>query len=586
MAWLFGHSNKDESSEFIKVKFEDLEDVLEKAGMESEKVTDVVDSLYNKLGDKVQEKTLLDYDEFSAFASTNLADIYYRGTNSIQRAQQLSKFIEDNSDVGGSIRLYASYITYGAADIQLDEYKVVLSGKDTDKVKSATELVNSFEDTTKIKRLIYQLAKDLVSFGDAYLEKIYDKDGKLIGLAYIPTKSVYVQLDDKGVPIAYYQFLDKMPKEINQSMLFTYETKKQVIKFMPNEIAHFNDGSVIGFSDSTVNNLLVQCRFMKLLEETLIIHRITRARRFIVFFLDVTGKTKEKIRRAVRNFTNTIKKMFTLNIHEGQIESERSITPSISDLVIPVTKDNATKVQTIPSDPSATKIDDLKFYSGKITQALLTSHVFGQEKSSKDDYIQQAFFRMVRIYQKQISFILKDIYEEVLEQAGYDDLRISVIFPSPDPTVELKIIDSVVRRMMVVNQLIATTGIVPPNNWIVEYVFKDMTMIETEQLINMLNYAQKEQNKAAEGNEYPTIFEGEDEDNEENTNNAFQTSNSNTFSLNDNQNNTEAGTQFFNHLFDLKSNNAFTVQEKYAKEYLQRTDEILKLSMQLLNKGK
>ena len=587
MKWFFGQ-NKDDSQDYLRISYGDIEEVLEKAGIPDDKVSQVTDSLFERLNNDVKEKSVLTLDEFGSTFNNVVADLYFRATNTIQRAKQLSQFIEQNSEVGSSVKLYASYITYGAADIQLDEYKVIVSGENTDKVSEANKLIATFEDTTKIKRLIYQLAKDLVSFGDAYLEKIRDKDGKLIGLAYIPADSVYVKLNDRGIPVAYYQFIEKPLSAVDDKILLQYEAKRKVIKFEPSEIAHFNDGSVIGFSDSTVSNLIVQCRFMKLLEETLLVHRITRSRRFIVFFLDVAGKTKEQIKSAVRAFTRTIKKMFTLNIEEGEIQRERTIMPSVSDLVIPITKDSATKVQAIPSDPSATKIDDLKFYSNRITQALLTSHIFGSEKTGKEQYIQEAFFRMVRIYQKQMAFVLSDIYKEVLEQEGYKDLRVSVVFPAPDPSVEIKVIDSVVRRMMVVNQLIATTGVVPPNRWIVEYVFKDLTMLEVEQLVNMLLYAEKEQNKAAEGNEYPTVFQ-QNEETENAPQEEFLAQSTNAFDLANEENkdlfstNTAYG-DFFSHLFELKRTNE-AVNEKTTKQsdlVSARLTQSIKLAMDYL----
>ena len=511
--WDFLKPNKEEPETVAEIDLSSLEQKLLSDGFDNESVSKIVNTLHDELITQVEEKTVLTYDDIFGFVEKSIDSLYMRASNKIAQAKHLKEFIEQNPEIGGSVKLYASYIVYGAADIQLDEYKVVLSGQDTQKVEQAQQLIDQFNRKSKIKRYLYLIAKDVVALGDAYLEKIRDDQGKLIGVGYLPAETVYPIVDSKGV-IQYFYQIPRVnnPEGLNQKVVYEYYTQNKALKFEPDEVIHFNDGSVVGFNDSPINNLLVQCRFLKLLEESILIHRVTRARRFILFFLDVTGKTKKEIRTAITKFTNTVKKIFNLNIDQGQIERERALMPSVSDLVIPITKGSETKVQTIPSDPSATKIDDLKFYTNRITTTLLTSHVFSPERTGKEDFVQQAFFRLVRIYQKQLSFALQDVYRELLDDYGFDDIEVSILFPSPDPSVELKIVDTVVRRMMVVNQLIATTGVVPPNRWIVEYVFKDMTMLEVKQLINMLDYAQKQQNQTAEGNEYPSLFQqGEQE---------------------------------------------------------------------------
>jgi hypothetical protein len=118
--------------------------------------------------------------------------------------------------------------------------------------------------------------------------------------------------------------------------------------------------------------------------------------------------------------------------------------------------------------------------------------------------------RMVRIYQKQMQFTLQDLYEEVLKSKGFNDLQLEIIFPAPDSQQEIKIVDTIVRRMMIINQMIATLGISPPNSWIVNYVFKDLTQFESKELINLLEFEEQKQRDTAEGEEYPSLFEEDD----------------------------------------------------------------------------
>lgn len=497
-------------SEFVEVQLDVLKSRLQQEGLSEDTSSEIVSNLEKALTEKVTEKSIISYEDFYNTVQQSIEQLYITVEDRLRLARELKNFVENNPEVNNSIKLYASYIVYGSAEIQLDEYKVILSGKDVELVKQAEEYITQWEKKSKIRRTIYLCAKDLVSYGDSFLEKIMDSSKRIVGVNYIPSYTMLAKVRPSGKVDKFYQVIDKHLKFVDvydMNGLSVLLTDKKVVEFEPYEIIHFNDGSSIGFTDSPIKNLLVQWKFLKLLEEALLIHRLTRARRFIIFFLDVTGKTKKEIRKAITNFTNKVKRLFRFDLNQGEMQSDRSMIPASSDLVIPVTKESATKVQTVPSDPSATKIDDLKFYINRVTTNLFTSHIFSSERNGKEEFVQKAFMRMVRILQKQMIYTLEDLYTEILFQAGYKDISVSIQFPSPDTTEEIKVIDAVVRRMMIVNQLIATMGIVPPTKWIINYVFKDMSQFEVKQLIEMLEYAQKQQEKEAEGEEYPSLFE-------------------------------------------------------------------------------
>lgn len=505
--------NQQYSDDVLDLQVSVLSDKLKAEGLQDDVVEKLLDNFTNSINEKITEKTEITYDALYDVIEKTVENIYFFTDDFTMKSKIMKDFIRSNSEVSGSVKLYASYIVYGSADVQLDEYKVVVIGEDTKKVKKAEKFINAWEKQSKIRRTTYLCSKDLVSYGDAFLEKVRDKNARVVRVAYIPAETILTKVDPYGKPIKYYQILDDKIRIANLEDNDVYESlqeEKKVIEFEPVEVQHFNDGSAIGYNDSPIKDLIIQWRFLKLLEESLLIHRITRARRFIIFFLDVTGKTSKAIRKAITNFTAKVKNMFTVNFTEGVITSEKSSLPTTADMVIPITKDSATKVQTLPSDVSATKVDDLKFYTNRLTTNMFTSHIFSVDKTGKEEYVEKAFMRLVRIYQKQMAYALEDLYNEILFENGFTDLSVEIQFPSPDTAEEVKVIDSVVRRMMVVNQLIATTGIVPPNTWIVDYVFKDMSRLQVKQLISMLEYAQKQQEEAAEGSEYPTFFKTTD----------------------------------------------------------------------------
>ena len=507
-------SKKVISNDDVKFDQDKFKQSLINTGLEDDLATSIADDVKYSIENRVTEKITQSYDAFVNAVTSNVEGFSILPTERIQACRDLRNFLSENPEVNNSIRLYASYIAYGAAETVLEEYKTTLLGDDGEQIKKGYDIIKKWEKRSKIKRTIYRLAKDVIPFGDAFLEKLYthfpDGTTKFTGVSYIPTQTMYPKLNNKGYPVKYYQIIDsKIDKFADADALAISSLVQEglVVEFEVGEIAHFSDGSTIGITDTPYFNLIVLWRYLKMLEESLVIHRMTRARRFIVFMLDVTGKTRTEIRSAITNFTQNVKSVFKMNVKSGSIVSNKSTVPSSSDLVIPVTKDTATRVQDIPSDPSATNVDDLSFYLNRITTNMFTSHVFSHQKSTGNEkYIEKSFMRLVKIYQRYMEYELEDIYTEILTENGLKNVEVKIQFPSPDADQEVRIVDSIVRRMMIVNQLTATIGVTPPVQWIADYVFKDLAQYEIEELVVMLKAAMAKQEEEKQQEEYPDVF--------------------------------------------------------------------------------
>lgn len=495
----------------VKVDSATIMEELVKMGFNEDQASKVAETITTNLADKITEKRELSEQEFIDTLTESLeGSLYYVSPIRTKLCYDLKKFADQTPEVKNSVKIYASYVVFGASEVNLDDYKVILSGRDNEKVRQAENEIREWERQTKIRRLVWHVTMDTIQYGDGFLEKV-TVDGVPVRFNYLPSETIEMKLNPDGTPAKYYQIIDpnlQYLESLETPVISRYLTDRKIIEFEPHEIVHFNDGSPAGIHDNPIKSLVVVWRFLRLFEQALLIHRVTRARRFIIFFLDVTGK--KKIKEVVRNFTNTIKNIFRMSIDEGELHSRHATIKTGADLVIPITKDSATNVKTIPSDPSATKLDDLKFYVNRILTNMLTSHIFGAEKTGKEQFVEKAFFRIVRIYQRWISYALEDLYNEVLQAKGYSDIHATIQFPNPDPNAEIRVVETIVRRMMIINQMVAALGIAPPTNWVVDYVFKDLSQSEVEKLVKMLEYEMRKQQQAMQGEELPSLFsEGE-----------------------------------------------------------------------------
>lgn len=505
----FFKTAKPQPVEEFNLSGERFRELLIKENVDPSAAENVVNAIQRDINTTVQEKREYSYDDFITSVTERIETIYTKPTDRLRRCQLIEEFVSDNPEAFNSIRLYTSYISYGSVEMKMDEYRTILNGEDPEKVKRAEAIIKNFERTSKIKRFIYMISGDMIKYGDAFLEILRDDNNKIKGLAYLPSKDIMILLNDQGFVKNLYQIIDKQfdYTDFNILQKFSKLAEKKVIEFAPNEVVHFNDGTLPGLADSPLSSLAIVWKSLKLIEESLIIHRITRARRLIMFFLDVTGKTSQDAKRAMTRFADKLNSVFRINVDKGRSERNKSIIKQGSDIIIPVTKGTETKVQAIPSDVTSTKVDDLKFYHNRIMTNLMTSHIFGEGKTGKEEIMEKALIRLVRTYQRQASFALEDLYNAILLENNLGDVICCVNFPSPDLNEEIKLVDTIIRRMMVVNQLIATLGVVPPNEWIITYVFKDLTQPELTELISLIQAEKKKAEGAQGGSEFLNVID-------------------------------------------------------------------------------
>jgi len=503
--------------EEIKKEIDKIDDETKTIGDIDSAIKKALEKYSQDVERQILEKLMIEDSELGVIVKSEYEKVFRKPTNRIEVCKEIDAFVEENPEAYNAVKLYASYMLYGSGELKLETYKVKVITKNKELEKKAYDIIKSFDERSRIKQKLYMICQELFKFGDAFMEVIRTKDGKIVNVVRIPSNEVIPIVDPRTEEvIKLYQIADD---NVDINRLF-HDTEylnemirqKKVIVFEKDEFIHFSDGTPVGAQDAPLRNLTITWKILKLLEESLVVHRITRAKRLIVFLLDVTGKTPIQIKKYIARFKQALQSIFTTSLESGTIYRGRSTIHYGTDIIIPIRKDSATKVQTIPADTSASKIEDLQYYYNRILDALLVSHVFGVRKTGKEEQIENAFYRFIRTYQAQLSFALKSLYKDVLRTHGIDDdVDIAIIFPSPDVKEELKLIDTILRRVMVINQLIAVIGVIPPRDWIVNYVFKDLTQDEIRELLNKL---QQEEEKYSETTPIEPVFE-ENESNKE-----------------------------------------------------------------------
>ncbi len=206
---------------------------------------------------------------------------------------------------------------------------------------------------------IWKLVRNLCKYGDAmFLIDITENNG-VVNLIQMPANEVERE--------------EGFDKDNMAAIRFRWTTKQNIE--IPNAfVAHFRlDGNdmFIPYGQSVLEGARRPWRQLVLLEDAMMVYRITRAAERRVFFLDVGSAPPEDIEAGVEKFKQILKKNKIVN-DKGQIDLRYGASMSAEeDYVIPTRGgDSATRIETLPGAQNLGDIEDVEFIKQNLFAAI------------------------------------------------------------------------------------------------------------------------------------------------------------------------------------------------------------------------
>lgn len=467
---------------------------------------DVVENIVNRIVDlsqskdkvSVEKKYITESDLISIVEEYANNISQYTFKNRLDLCKEIDEIITQSPELFNAIRLYASYIVFGASSIKIDQYRYILIGKKGNNnlaeiekdIEKARNILDEFENRSEIKKIIYEIAKDLIKYGDAFLEIIRNDNKKIVNVAYIPSNRVLIFTDDFGKVKRIAQVL-KDVSLLNDIDIFSKKDNIEVVLFEKGEFLHFDDRTPAGISDNPFLNIAKLWRLIKILEQSLVVYKVGRAKRLISFFVDVSNKTEEEVRKYIDAFKRKLQAVFSIDTQSGDIYSNNINLSIGQDLIIPIRSNSKTRIEAIQADTSQRYSEEILPFYQRLLNNLFVNWAIGIQKTGKEDLEKEAFLRLVKIYQSSISEKLTKLYQKILEQNNINNVKVLIEFPSPETEMDIKIVDTILRRIMVINQVIAIIGTSIPMEWIIKYAFKDLSSYEIDELVDIIKSQQK-----------------------------------------------------------------------------------------------
>jgi len=444
---------------------------------------------------------------------------------SIDRRRRYEEYnlMDQDAMISGSLDVYADE----CCSISIEEGTTINIESENDKVTEEVE--DLFFETLQLEDQVWGLSRDLIKFGDSPFEIVMNEgeDG-IAKLIPIPLDGFYRIEEDRTLKRFEFRLQESLTDATANLDAQGVPQTIQKIEYEPYQVCHFtlrtNDPRLCPYGLSILEGARKTWKQLKIMEESLIINRLTRAPERRVFYIDVGNMGPAEVKTFINQIKQDYAKRQFYNPVSGEIDQMASPLAQQEDFYIPTrestTGQRGTRIETLPGwTTGLDQIADINFFRDKIMAALkippaylgrLTGDAAG---SSNVDMTKAGLSVLDKRFGRTIMRIQKAIVAQLFKLAyiqlflkGYSaedikSLKISMTIPSNiDELTKLELINARLNALNVAKGINSIDGQQLLSD---QYVLKNILRLEDDEIEEMKKQRMQEMPAAGPAEEGP-----------------------------------------------------------------------------------
>jgi hypothetical protein len=326
---------------------------------------------------------------------------------------------------------------------------------ENEQIKKELEFLCFNRKMLNLNRKAWQIVKKLCIFGDGFYELITDPDNPKEGvlkMQELPPDSMYKIVTTKGRVVEFQQSKEgpdyvALTRSQISSATDAELMQSTAIRFAPSQVIHVYLGddrrTFYPYGQSLMEPARGPAHQLRLMEDAMLVYRLTRSPERRVFYIDVGQLPPFKAEAFVDRMKDQFrkKKVQTGRGTGANAVDERWHAPAADeDYWIPIRPNANTRIETLPGAQNLGEIDDALYFRNKLFTALnFPKNYLGNEDVGATRITLSAqdarFARMVERIQASVEDAILEVCERHLEMRGfpaeaYEDLKIEMTPPS------------------------------------------------------------------------------------------------------------------------------------------------------------
>lgn len=244
------------------------------------------------------------------------------------------------------------------------------------------------------------------------------------------------------------------------------------IKISPEVITYVPSGMVDEFGKTTISNLHKSVKLvnqLRMMEDALVIYRISRAPERRIFYIDIGNLPKGKAEEYVQGIMSKYRNKLVYDANTGEISDDRKSMSMLEDFWLPRREGGkGTEITTLPGGENLSQIEDILFFQKKLYRSLNVPQnrleietVFNVGRVSEISREEVKFQKFINSLRKKFAVLFIDILRTQLILRGIitkDDWskikeNINVDYIEDNYFSELKDFEIMKERMMMLDSL-------------------------------------------------------------------------------------------------------------------------------------
>jgi hypothetical protein len=296
----------------------------------------------------------------------------------------------------------------------------------------------------------------------------------------------------------------------------------QGIRIAPDSIINVNSGLMDAkntFVISYLHKAIKPLNQLRMIEDAIVIYRISRAPERRIFYIDVGNLPRGKAEQYLRDIMIKYRNKLVYDANTGEIRDERKHMSMLEDFWLPRREGGkGTEITTLPAGQNLGELEDVKYFQKKLLQSLNVPYSrlesqegglagLGRSQEVTRDELKFAKF-VVRLRNKfsqifdealKVQLVLKGIctreeWEQFKEDVYYD-------FRKDNNFTELREAELLQNRLQMVSQVDPFVGRYFSNN----YVMNKILMMTDEEIEAMQAEIQKEKDTLPDDMQGPVL---------------------------------------------------------------------------------
>lgn len=332
-----------------------------------------------------QESVVAPYSEDGATIVTSATAGYYA------QVMDLETRVKNENDL---IRRYREIAQYAECDTAIDDIvnESIIAEEDKppvtinlDDLKLSVNIKNKItEEFKSILKMLdfntkgHDIYRSWYVDGRIYFHILVDENNPKGGILELrpidprkirKIKNVKKEKNAKGIEIVkdieeYYLYNDK---GITEATIQGVRLPLDSVVYTPSGLVDANTQMTIGFLHKAIKIV----NQLKMMEDALVIYRISRAPERRIFYVDVGNLPKIKAEQYVNDIMNKFRNKVVYDATTGEVRDDRKHMSMMEDFWMPRREGGkGTEITTLPGGQTLGQIEDIEFFQDKLYQAL------------------------------------------------------------------------------------------------------------------------------------------------------------------------------------------------------------------------